>query len=125
MREDTSFKVLNVRVYENDWDYSRSVYLDVANGKVRIIEDDHNARKPDTLWREITGISLSRMMQILVRTLQITSVVTHETILSVMALMISCTYYRKTVLSINTGNIQHHGLQKKYDKMKVNNNLNN
>lgn len=65
MREDTSFKVLNVRVYENDWDYSRSVYLDVANGKVRIIEDDHNARKPDTLWREITGISLSRMMQIM------------------------------------------------------------
>ena len=65
MKEDTTFKVLNVRVYENDWDYSRSIYMDVADGKVRIIENDHNTRKPDTLWREITGISLSRMMQIM------------------------------------------------------------
>ena len=63
--EDTTFKVLNVRVSENDWDYSRSIYMDVADGMVRIVEDDHNTRKPDTLWREITGISLSRMMQIM------------------------------------------------------------
>ena len=65
MKEDTTFKVLNVRMYENDWDYSRSIYMDVADDKVRIIENDHNTRKPDTLWCEITGISLSRMMQIM------------------------------------------------------------
>lgn len=65
MKEDTTFKVLNVRVYENDWDYSRSIYMDVSDGKLRIIEDDHNTRKPDTLWREITGISLGSMMQVM------------------------------------------------------------
>lgn len=59
------FKLLNVRVYENDWDYSSSIEMDVVDGMVRIVEADHKTRKPETLWREITDISLARMMQIM------------------------------------------------------------
>ena len=59
------FKLLNVRVYENDWDYSSSIEMDVVDGMVRIVEADHKTRKPETLWRDITDISLTRMMQIM------------------------------------------------------------
>ena len=53
----------HIRLYENDWDYSSGMDMEVEKGKVYVIWRDHVIHKPDMWCREVRKIDLELLLK--------------------------------------------------------------
>lgn len=58
----------HIRLYENDWDYSSGMEMEVKQGEVCVYWRDHVIHEPNTYWRVVKNIDL----ELLLKTLNIT-----------------------------------------------------